>query len=222
MKTPLLLATLLLALCPPAARATTVTFGNFAPGTEIDSSNLNGFAILFGFADDPLQAASVSFFSGAEDIELTSVDLALREFTTSSTLQLAISTTDLPTINSPLLTLSATGGIPLNPADPARVSFVPDSTVTLIANTTYYLQLLCLDGNVSWYEAINSTPVLSNYSIYNFNYGTGSAYTGEDLGAYYITAVTVVPEPSTMALAIVGIAVFAGVAHRVRRRRMTE
>ncbi len=216
MKTPLLLAAALLALCPPAARADIVYFGNFAPGTELPTTS-NGNAIDSG------NWMAVTFTTGSEAIQITSLDLGIWAGGSTGGFRVLLSDMDFDTALSvtPLLTFSTIQTIPTTIASDTRITFTPDGSATLAPNTAYYLRLEWDNSNayVRWVSALDDPAVNSTYSSYGFAYGTYSSYPGADMGAYYITAVTAVPEAGASALAIAGLAVLAGLTHRAKRRQ---
>ena len=218
MKTPLLLAATLLALCPSAVRADTVHFGNYAPGTPLDPGNIHGSLIL------STQYEAVAFTTGPEALQITSLDLGLAVNTAPyAGFQVFLAAQSFPDWDT-LLSFSTSQEIPVGAENPGRVTFLPDAVFTLQPDTTYWIRLQwdTSNGSVVWVPALDTPNVTSTYSGYALAYGTFSITPDVDRGAYYITAVTAVPEASTSALAIAGIALLVGVAHRVRRRRQAE
>ncbi|HVU25245.1 MAG TPA: choice-of-anchor R domain-containing protein [Opitutus sp.] len=213
---------LVLGLALSAARAQTVYFGNFAPGTDIDTTNPYGFAGVASQSGSIYAAASVSFTTGSVPLQITGVDLALGSPQSGSVMHLAITTSDLPSPGTPLQTFSTVDTIPGTPAVPARITFTPDSDFTLEPDTTYYLQLEVTQTpghDVDWFPVLDGGSILSDYSTYNYGYSSGSTYTAQDLGGYYITATSAVPEAATTALLVGGAALCLGLVRRVRSRR---
>jgi hypothetical protein len=229
MKMPLVLVTaVLLTLCPPAARADIVHFGNFAPGTTISVDEAKALPVgqptFFpggGGAPVTPRYSEVAFTTGATPIEITSVDLALQSDSFNLTdLQLLVTTAGFPSFGPALVSFST---LSLVPATSQRVTFTANSAVTLEANTTYHLQVQSGADVGYWWMGANNTPaILSNYAEYNLGYGSNFSLPNQDRGAYYITAVTAVPEAGASALVIAGGAVLAGLAHRLRRRKNAE
>lgn len=206
------------ALGAPLLHAQVINLGNFAPETDI-SGDTDKRLVVGDVSEFPgTRYAAVAFSTGAQPIQITSVDLALQSDSSNlDGLQLLVTAADLPSFGPALVSFSTESSVP-NPA--ARFEFTPDSAVTLDANTTYYLQLQASSSyGFFWMGAENDSAILSDYSTYNGGgYGIYTSLPNSDLGAYYITA-TVVPEVSTVGLLVLGAAAFTGLVSRRRRLR---
>jgi len=198
-----------------------VTFGNFGPG--VDPRGGSADAIFTAVRSD--QWAAVALTTGSQALQIQSIDMGLSAtLSNPAGFRLVLSEFDLPTL--PLvLTFSTTQTFSTSADFPERMTFTPDAAFTLQSNTTYFLRLEGDDtmvGPVNWHRtAIGSPTVLSDYSTYNFTYSQYDGFSNLDRGAYFVTA-TVVPEASTSALLIGGIAVLLGLARRLRRRKVSE
>lgn len=188
-----------------------VVFGNLG---DDGSGSLSDTGTNFGGAAST-QAIAVGFTTGSDSdfLQLQSVTLGL--FATSSgTLQRSVSIFSDASGN-PGSSLVTSGTV--NVGDDAKYTF-PFSNYQLAAGTSYWI---VPEGSATWYRAEPEvSPSGRNESGWSFVAGrsstVGSAGPWSSAATTFSVSVQAVPEPSTVALALVGVGGLIGV--RLRRR----
>lgn len=200
----------LVALLAAAPTRAEVMFSNPAPSIINSQNTVNG----------PVQWAT-GFTTSAAALPLVSVDLSfgVPSGSVTPTVQLFGSSSGTAPTGSALATLTSLSTV--TGAGPTSYTFTPTSPFNLAANTNYYVVVSAPGSPFGWFQS-SAAPTAQNGSGWTALPGVvstngGSTYSST-LGSQ-ASYISVVPEPSTLALAGIGMAALAGIEISRRSRR---
>jgi len=180
------------------------------------SATANGTSTIY--ASGPPQEYAQEFLTGSSSFTLASIVAPIGDATGSFT-----ASAELVTNNSgqPGTTVLATFTIPAIPTGtPSDLTFTPNSSVVLSANTDYWFVLSATGttGDYKWDYTNTNSPSLPNYAV---SQNSGSSWTVNSNGPEIIEVnsvdqVTGAPEPSSV-LFLGGISLFGFVISRRSR-----
>lgn len=203
-KSPLAALCVLL-LCAGSANADTIV-SNL-------SATVNGTGTIY--ASGPPQFYAQEFTTGAQAEQLTSIIAALGNLSGSVTVTAELVTNSAGLPGTTVLTGFVSPTIPST--SPTDVTFSPDLTVDLAADTNYWFILEAFGtGDYRWDYTNTLSSSLPNYAVSN---NSGSSWLiGNPPGPFLIgvdgTPALAAPEPSALALLGTGILSMAGMARR--------
>lgn len=199
-------------ICIPGQSIAAVLIGNYTP------SNASGTVTV-----STTQQPAVSFVMPSVGYTIDSVKLSLRNYiSTADTLAVGFYT-DNSGIPGTLV-----GSLLQNPASAsnstADFTFLPVGTLTLSANTTYWLMARATAGTLGWNVSNTDTPTprlpvgQATFNVYKVGISSGASYVSGgtvNIPSFTIAA-TSVPEPSEYAI-VGAIALVSFAAHRKYR-----
>jgi len=146
------------------------------------------------FASGPPQFYAQEFTTGAADVTLAEVIAALGNASGTFTATASLETDSGSLPSDTVLTTFTVPSIPAG--SPEQETFIPNTIVTLSANTNYWFVLAATgDGSYEWDYTNTTHANLPNYAV---NDGTGWSI-GAPPGPFLIE-VDATPEPSSMLL----------------------
>jgi len=182
-------STILLMFLSMVVTANCVTIiDNFPVNSNFERTNAGG----------DLNAQGFSFTSDSYEISQVSLTLSGLGGGTGFTLNLESDSSGAPSGTS-LLSFSGPSTIG---SSPATFVFIPDVTLALSANTTYWLTASSSDS-VDWYESTNANLGIGTLQGAFRNTGSGWSATGDQFGLQI--EANLVPEPSTFILLLLSL-----------------